>query len=136
MLRCGSFWVFYSFRCSFRSSFRTTSQVRLRHLPCMGRPGTDSMSDTPSVSYFRAALPLMSLSSFSRPALPFQVETNQQRKGDTTMRKGITTTARPSSATYEVLEAMVRQKGQEYIQEILEDEVEAFLGRKKSERIK
>lgn len=28
------------------------------------------MSDTPSVSYFRAALPLMSLSSFSRPALP------------------------------------------------------------------
>jgi putative transposase len=52
------------------------------------------------------------------------------------MRKGITATARPSSATYEVLEEMVRQKVQEYIQEILEDEVEAFLGRKKSERIK
>jgi transposase-like protein len=31
---------------------------------------------------------------------------------------------------------MVRLKVQEYIQEILEDEVEAFLGRKKSERIK
>ena len=52
------------------------------------------------------------------------------------MRKSITETARPSSATYEVLEEMVRQKVQEYIQEILEDEVEAFLGRKKSERVK
>lgn len=52
------------------------------------------------------------------------------------MRKSITETARPSSATYEELEEMVRAKVQEYIQEILEDEVEAFLGRKKSERIK
>jgi putative transposase len=59
------------------------------------------------------------------------------------MRKGITETARPSSlptgqagATYEVLEEMVRGKVQEYIQEILEDEVEVFLGRKKSERVK
>lgn len=52
------------------------------------------------------------------------------------MRKGITEAARPSSRTYEVLEEMVRQKVQAYIQEILEDEVEAFLGRKKSERIK
>jgi putative transposase len=52
------------------------------------------------------------------------------------MRKSITGTGRPSSATYEVLEEMVRLKVQEYIQEILEDEVETFLGRKKSERIK
>ncbi len=52
------------------------------------------------------------------------------------MRKGITATARPSSETYEVLEEMVRQKVQEYIQEILEDEIETFMGRKKSERIK
>jgi transposase-like protein len=52
------------------------------------------------------------------------------------MTKGITGTAMPSSATYEVLEEMVRLKVQEYIQEILEDEVEQFLGRKKSERIK
>ncbi len=52
------------------------------------------------------------------------------------MRKGITGTARSSSATYEVLEEMVRLKVQEYIQEILEDEVEQFLGRRKSERIK
>lgn len=52
------------------------------------------------------------------------------------MRKSITGTARPSRAAYEVLEEMVRGKVQEYIQEILEDEVEAFLGRKKSERIK
>jgi putative transposase len=52
------------------------------------------------------------------------------------MKKGITETARPSSGTYEVLEEMVRLKAQEYIQEILEEEVEVFLGRKKSERIK
>jgi putative transposase len=52
------------------------------------------------------------------------------------MRKSITGMGRPSSATYEVLEEMVRLKVQEYIQEILEDEVETFLGRKKSERIK
>ena len=50
------------------------------------------------------------------------------------MKKGITETINPSRATYEVLEEMVRLKAQEYIQEILEDEVEAFLGRKKSER--
>ena len=52
------------------------------------------------------------------------------------MRKGITETAKQSRATYEVLEEMVRLKVQEYIQEILEEEVEIFLGRKKSERIK
>jgi putative transposase len=52
------------------------------------------------------------------------------------MGKGITGTVQPSRATYEVLEEMVRLKVQEYIQEILEDEVEVFLGRKKSERIK
>jgi len=52
------------------------------------------------------------------------------------MSKGITGTVKPSSATYEALEEMVRLKVQEYIQEILEDEVEEFLGRKKSERIK
>lgn len=52
------------------------------------------------------------------------------------MGKGITATAEPSTSKYEVLEEMVRQKAQEYIQEILEDEVETFLGRKRSERIK
>jgi len=52
------------------------------------------------------------------------------------MRKGITETVKPSRATYEVLEEMVRLKAQEYIQDILEEEVESFLGRKKSERIK
>ncbi len=51
------------------------------------------------------------------------------------MRKSITERARPSSGTYEVLEEMVRGKVQKYIQEILEDEVESFLGRKKSERM-
>jgi putative transposase len=52
------------------------------------------------------------------------------------MRKGITGTVKPSRATYEVLEEMVRLKVQEYIQDILEEEVESFLGRKKSERLK
>ena len=52
------------------------------------------------------------------------------------MRKSITETAKPSSTTYEALEEMVRSKVQEYVQEILEEEIEIFLGRKKSERIK
>ncbi len=52
------------------------------------------------------------------------------------MSKGITEGAEPSRTTYEVLEQMVRLKVQEYIQDILEEEVEIFLGRKKSERIK
>jgi putative transposase len=52
------------------------------------------------------------------------------------MRKSITGTVQPSRATYEVLEEMVRLKVQEYIQDILEEEVESFLGRKKSERVK
>jgi transposase-like protein len=52
------------------------------------------------------------------------------------MRKGITEKAKQSRATYEVLEDMVRLRAQEYIQDILEEEVEAFLGRKKSERLK
>lgn len=52
------------------------------------------------------------------------------------MMKGITETAQPSSTAYEALEEMVRLKVQEYLQDILEEEVEIFLGRKKSERIK
>jgi len=51
------------------------------------------------------------------------------------MKKSITESKTGSSATYEELETMIRQKAKEYIQEILEDEVERFLGRKKSERI-
>jgi putative transposase len=51
------------------------------------------------------------------------------------MKKGSTGAVKPSRAAYEVLEEMVRTKVQEYIQEILDDEVETFLGRKKSERI-
>jgi transposase-like protein len=52
------------------------------------------------------------------------------------MEKGITDAAEPSMTGYEALEGMVRQKVQEYIQDILEEEVEIFLGRKKSQRIK
>jgi len=52
------------------------------------------------------------------------------------MGKSITETAKPSSRTYDMLEEMVRLKAQEYIQDILEEEVESFLGRKKSERVK
>ena len=52
------------------------------------------------------------------------------------MKKSITGTVRQSRATYEVLEEMVRLKIQGYIQDMLEEEVESFLGRKKSERVK
>ena len=52
------------------------------------------------------------------------------------MQKSITEAAKQSSRTYDILEDMVRLKAQEYIQDILEEEVESFLGRKKSERMK
>jgi len=52
------------------------------------------------------------------------------------MKKSITGTVRQSRATYEELEDMVRLKIQGYIQDMLEEEVETFLGRKKSERVK
>ena len=52
------------------------------------------------------------------------------------MGESITEMGKQSRTTYEALEAMVRSKVQEYIQEILEEEIEVFLGRKKSERIK
>jgi transposase-like protein len=52
------------------------------------------------------------------------------------MGKNITEAAKQSSRTYDMLEEMIRLKAQEYIQDILEEEVELFLGRKKSERIK
>jgi transposase-like protein len=67
---------------------------------------------------------------------PFKLRLINIKKGDTTMGKSITETVTPSRATYQVLEEMVRLKVQEYIQEILEDEVETFLGRKKCGRIK
>src|SRR5271169_2904431 len=47
------------------------------------------------------------------------------------MGKSIIAAARPSSRTYDMLEEMVRLKVKEYIQDILEEEVEEFLGRKK-----
>jgi transposase-like protein len=52
------------------------------------------------------------------------------------MKKVIKGTQNQSSATYEVLEEMVRLKIQGYIQDMLEEEIELFLGRKKSERVK
>lgn len=52
------------------------------------------------------------------------------------MQKGITKEDSSSSKTYEVLESLVRNKMQEYIQDILEEEVAAFLSRGKSERMK
>lgn len=52
------------------------------------------------------------------------------------MKKSITGTVRQSRATYDVLEEMVRLKIQGYIQDMLEEEVEIFLCRKKSERVK
>lgn len=52
------------------------------------------------------------------------------------MRKSITKTEEQSRSTYDVLEEMVRLKIQGYIQDMLEEEVDALLGRRKSERIK
>jgi putative transposase len=52
------------------------------------------------------------------------------------MRKGITETGSQSSAAYEALEEIVRLKVQGFIQDILEEEVEAFFERKKSQRRK
>lgn len=52
------------------------------------------------------------------------------------MKKGITETVKQSRAAYEVLEEMVRERIQGYIQDMLEEEVAALLGRNKSERIK
>jgi transposase-like protein len=51
------------------------------------------------------------------------------------MRKGSIEKREPSSATYETLEELVRFKVQEFIQDILEEEVSVFLGRGKSERL-
>lgn len=52
------------------------------------------------------------------------------------MKKSITVLAKQSSARYEVLEEMIRLKIQGYVQDMLDEEVEAFLGRRKSERVK
>lgn len=52
------------------------------------------------------------------------------------MRKGITETGSQSSAAYEALEEIVRLKVQGFIQDILEEEVETFFERKKSQRRK
>ena len=51
------------------------------------------------------------------------------------MRKGNTGKREPSRVTYEALEEIVRFKVQEFIQDILEEEVTVFLGRGKSERL-
>ena len=51
------------------------------------------------------------------------------------MRKSNIGKAERSRVTYEALEEYVRVKAQEFIQEILEEEVREFLGRRKSERI-
>lgn len=51
------------------------------------------------------------------------------------MKKSITGTSIQSRATYEALEGIVRMKVQGFIQDIVEEEITAFLGREKSERI-
>jgi len=52
------------------------------------------------------------------------------------MKKSIREAEQQSRATYEVLEEMIRLRIQGYILDMLEEEIETFLGRKKSERIK
>ncbi|MBW1999858.1 MAG: hypothetical protein JRJ29_18090, partial [Deltaproteobacteria bacterium] len=50
------------------------------------------------------------------------------------MRKDYRAGAGWSIGAYEHLEEIVRHKIQEFIQELLEEEVEAFVGRRKHER--
>ena len=50
------------------------------------------------------------------------------------MRKNISKGSEPSRATYEVLEELVRFMVQKFIQDILDEELAEFLGRRKSER--
>lgn len=52
------------------------------------------------------------------------------------MGKNTDKKAEKSRVTYEVLEEVVRMKVQEFIQDILEEEITEFLGRRKSERIR
>jgi putative transposase len=52
------------------------------------------------------------------------------------MKKGTISEGETSSRTYEVLERIVREKVQGFIQDILEEEVSEFFGRGKSERKK
>jgi transposase-like protein len=53
------------------------------------------------------------------------------------MKKGITGAGKQSRARYEELEALVRMRVQDFVQEIIEEEITALLGgREKSERIK
>lgn len=51
------------------------------------------------------------------------------------MKKGITSAAKQARATYEELEGIIRQKIRGYVQDMLEEEVDELLGRKKSERV-
>ncbi len=52
------------------------------------------------------------------------------------MRKNTDNKAGKSRVTYEVLEEVVKMRVQEFIQDILEEEITEFLGRRKSERMK
>ena len=52
------------------------------------------------------------------------------------MRKNTDVKAEKSRVTYEELEEIVRMKVQDFIQDILEEEITEFLGRRKSERIR
>ena len=52
------------------------------------------------------------------------------------MRKNTEVKTEKSRVTYEILEEVVRMKVQEFIQDILEEEMTEFLGRSKSERIR
>jgi hypothetical protein len=60
----------------------------------------------------------------------------KRRKGDAAMKEGSIPEGTNSRTTYEMLETIVREKVQEFIQGILEEEVSEFFGRVKSERKK
>jgi transposase-like protein len=71
-----------------------------------------------------------------KAAYPFNRQKGTKARGDATMKRDSISEGMKSSRTYEMLEAIVREKVQEFIQDILEEEVSEFFGRGKSERMK
>lgn len=71
-----------------------------------------------------------------KAAYPFNWPKHKKAKGDATVKRDTISGGKKSSRTYEMLEAIVREKVQEFIQGILEEEVSEFFGRGKSERMR
>jgi len=69
-------------------------------------------------------------------AYPIHSQIFKKRRETPPLGKNTDKKAGKSRVTYEVLEEAVRMKVGEFIQDILEEEITEFLGRRKSERIR